>query len=46
MMGVQDTADKALTTLERPPRQRGGEGILRSVLDRPATARLLANEYQ
>jgi hypothetical protein len=46
MMGLQDTADESLMTLERPPRQRVGECILRPVLDRPATARLLANEYQ
>ena len=46
MMGLQDTAGEAPMTLERPPRQSVGECIWRSVLDRPAAARLLANEYQ
>ena len=46
MRGLQDNAGEALMILGRPPRQRVGEGILRSVLDRPATARRLANEYQ
>jgi hypothetical protein len=46
MMGVQDTAGEALMSLERRPRQRDGEGASWSVLDRPATARLPANEYQ
>jgi hypothetical protein len=45
MMGLQDTAGEALMALERRPWPWGGEGTLRSVLDRPATARLPANEY-
>ena len=46
MRGLQDTAGEAQMTRGRPPRKRDGDGASRSLLDRPATARLLANEYQ
>ena len=45
MMGLQDTADEARMAPERPLCHWGGERTLRSVLDRPATAGLPANEY-
>ena len=46
MRGLQDTVGEAPMTRGRPPRKMGGEDISRSVLERPATARLPANEYQ